>query len=188
MPQSTSVIRDFVIRSLLAFAGCLLVGIFFFQADIFDPIAVPFRFISNGILGSVVFAALRSVPIRTSFIIFLLTAVVLIAVFTWPLELPFILTDGVLFIGIGLALYVVNRTTFVQMQPIRWARPLVFSSLLALINIAASILMMFYHRDFVLFSQPPFETISMGFLIGLGLGIGCEVGEMVTGRSSTARS
>ncbi|MCI0494273.1 hypothetical protein L0Z72_04635 [candidate division KSB1 bacterium] len=94
-----------------------------------------------------------------------------------PHSIKFIIRDVILFIALGVSIYIFNRFIFDKLSQLEFGKFLTFGSLILIGGIVATVILAIIFR--VNFIPAVLENASMGILLGLGLGLGLEISEMI---------
>ena len=174
--QTSSVLKKAVIIFLCGFLGSLIIGLIFLGIRIIITTDPAFQFISYGISGSVIFALLnysskRNFILGTLF--FLALEMVLIKIHS---ELIFARIAYFLVIVFSIYLY---HTFFYKSTPqLKYIRIFALAGIVAIINVLLSaiggLVMEAENLKAIIEGQSFF-----GLLIGLGLGVGIETGDLI---------
>jgi hypothetical protein len=179
MESETQDIKNFFQIVIVGTLSCIILGYLFFQSNVFQLTHSAFGFILFGLMGSTTFAVLRSSSVSKAAAT-LLILVVLNEVLTKPPEWHFIVRDVLFALSIGTSVFVFHRMFYKQLSVIRMARPLILGSLIAVSATLVTVVLLLVLSAFsTTFRADPMHSItvnlSIGFLIGIGMGIGFEL-------------
>lgn len=174
-------------RSIIStvFAGSLctiILGFIFFQFRIFNVHHPLFQFVAYGIVGSVAFALFLQRSYRDA-VFALILLFVLIVIVAGIYRFTLLVTHSFFFLAMVFSILFFERHFYGKMVNIKIARPIVLAGIVAVTFVLASTILrlLFYPSEgqFHFFSNMP-----IGFLIGLGLGIGFEVSKFLYSRQA----
>lgn len=165
---------------MFTFTGTLtsvLIGITFFGLEVFQPQSPFFQFLVYGIIGSISFILFKLNRYRDA--LFILSLLFLFEILWLGSKFP--ITHLLYYLSITSGLFIFYKYFFVQTQTIKYARPLILASILALLFVVV-----FFALKLIYAPGSgkllPFKNMPVGFLIGIGLGIGIELAEHLHSR------
>lgn len=176
-------VKKFILTTVFAALGAVAVGFLFLRQNIFEFRLPAFVFLSEGLTGGIIFSTLRASSIRNSLaVVFLL--VLTHVVLNRPIFWVYALQDALFVVGLSAALFVFLRYFFERYCEQRVGRPLILSSLVA---IAYAFITGILDFTFLLsrgaptlnLAQAVYFILAQGFLLGIGLGVGIELSEIV---------
>jgi hypothetical protein len=177
MNDPSNLVKAVVIRFISAYLGCLLIGYIFFQDVIFIPQSSAFQFIFGGALGAIFLAFLQSVLLRSSCGIYIVLGILSMS-FTNPhLDSVSIVRDVLMLAALGYGVFLFWKNSLSDEKTV-WFRPLQLAGFLAVTNMAATYILLLYGNPGEMYVQALFYSLSLSFMIGLGLGIGTEAGNL----------
>lgn len=155
---------------------CLLIGLLFFGLKIFDTKLPLFEFFTFGIIGSVAFTLFNVKRYRDAIfaLIFLLFFnVIVVGMYTVSILITYLLY----FSCVILSVHIFTKYFYNQLANMKISRPIVLAGILAMLFVVATciqwILVASGNKQFYVLSNLP-----LGFLLGLGMGIGFEISEI----------
>ena len=181
--EHISDIKNFLVLAIFGLLGSLMMGFIFFRQNIFDPYSAAFQFVVYGFAGSIIFTALKLRSIRDS-ILFTAGLFLLNLVIFKTTSYYFILRDICFFSSLWLGIYIYVFRFKPRAKLIRKFRAFGLGVILALTMAFAGIIlllinMLIQHRSFSHFFSFILLFLKYGMLIGLGLGIGFDFGDVV---------
>jgi len=155
---------------------CTAVGASFFGSKIFN-IGLPFfQFISFGLVGSVAFPLFYFKRYRDAIYVLIMLFIINIIIANLT-KVSFLIIHLLYFSSVIAAIFLFSKYFFNQIANLKISRPLVLAAILALFFVLATALQwVVFARD-----DTPFYILGnlpIGFLVGLGLGIGFEISEI----------
>lgn len=163
---------------LMGIAGSLIIGIVFFGSRIFSVSMPPFQFVAGGIFGAATFALIYYNRVRdAAFILLLLVLVNFMVAGT-----RYFLTQLLFIAAIVMSAYIFASYFYRRLSGLPSARPLILAGLLAVGYLLVTIILKFVYA-------PPdarpdlLVNLPMGFLLGIGLGLGFETTDYFKRRS-----
>lgn len=164
-----------VISSILfGTVACVLLGFMFFGLNVFNPRSPLFQFLSFGIVGSVSFALFRANRLRDAIFANVLFFLILFI----ASGNRFFLTHLFYFAVVVFSVFAYSEWVYPKLQSLKLVRPLTLAGFFAICFLLVTlILTVLYHAKAM--HVLPFRNMPIGFLIGLGLGIGFEISEYV---------
>ena len=154
---------------------CMALGALFFGLKIFDKELPFFQIASFGLVGSLAFSLFYFKRYRdaTYVLIMLFIINIIIANLT---KVSFLIIHFLYFSSVIVAVFLFSKYFFIQIANMKISRPLVLASILALFFVMATGLQwVIFAKDGMPFY--PLGNLPIGFLIGLGLGIGFELSD-----------
>ncbi len=153
----------------------LFTGWVFFGTDIFSVRQPVFAFTSLGVTGSVFLSLLLVRRFRDaiflSILLFLLNLLIS--------HSRFLVTQFFFFGGCILAVTLYWARIYGNGRSWRWMRPLSLSALFAVISVINTVVLGLIYRGNI---SHPLINVPVSFLVGLGLGLGFEVGDELVQR------
>lgn len=185
-------LKNFIITAVCGFVVCLIVGILFFRGAVFILSSNKFIYTAYGILGGLVFAAMFYRNTRDSLIV-LAVLFILNIIIIHSHYISFIIRDVVAFSSLWLSIYIYKNWFYNSSEKYKYLRAFGFGIITALIFFVAGI--------FLLYINVPLERISVelcmqvslfylqsGMLIGLGLGLGFDLAELIISKTGTPQA
>lgn len=183
MEIKKSFIVDFAASTILSFLGCIVIGYLFFQDKIFLPYAWTFQFVIAGLIGALLMAYITN---RNSkqLLFFVLVVFIYLVLFEKTFRFWFVLKDVFfnfsIFLSIKLYLTFIIKNKSLQF----FLRTFGLSFIYALVNVLVGLLFVELH---IIFESSEFGYIwglififaQSGALIGLGLGLGFDLWELI---------
>ena len=161
---------------------CILTGITFFGLEVFETKSPFFQFLVYGIIGSISFIFFKLKRYRDA--LFILILLFLFDILWIGSKFP--ITHLIYYLSVISGLFIFSKYFFIQTVTIKYARPLILASILALLFVVG-----FFTLKLIYASGQgkllPFKNMPVGFLIGLGLGIGVELSEYLLSRSEALK-
>lgn len=159
---------------LFGTAASILSGFVFFGTNVFNLRSPLFQFLSFGVVGSVSFALFRANRLRDVIfanVLFFLTLFI-------ASGNRFFLTRLFYFAVVVFSVFAYSEWVYPKLQSLKLVRPLILAGFFAICFLLVTlILTVLYHTKAM--HVLPFRNMPIGFLIGLGLGIGFEISEYV---------
>ena len=175
LQKKYSIEKTIFVTVIFGTAFCTFIGLLFFGLDVFNTKHVAFQFLAYGIAGSISFAMFRQKRFRD--LIFLLLLLFLLNLVIVDISEPsFVITHLIFFAAVVFGIYLFAKYFYSKLENLRIARLLILASILSVMFVAATTLLWFIFSAGE--SQTSFlRNLPLGFLIGLGLGVGFEVAE-----------
>ena len=186
-PMYEQKVKQFVLTTVFAALGAVAVGFLFLRQNIFEVRLPAFVFLSGGLTDGIIFSTLRVASIRNSLaIVFLI--VLAHVVLNRPIFWVYALRDALFVLGLSAALFVFLRYFFEHYRGQRVGRPLILSSLVAIaytfVTVILDLAFLFSGGAPTLnLAQAVYFNLAQGFLLGIGLGAGIELSEVLKPRS-----
>lgn len=159
---------------------CMALGTLFFGLQIFNKELPFFQIAAFGLVGSVAFSLFYFRKYRDAIyvLIMLFIANIIIGNLT---RISFLVIHLLYFSSVIIAVFLFSKYFFIQIVNMKISRPLVLASILALFFVVATGL------QWVIFAKHgtpfyPLGNLPIGFLIGLGMGVGFEISEYLYSR------
>lgn len=173
--MNRKVLITVIIFTIIGTISCLLLGITFFGLEVFDIKSPFFQFVVFGLIGSISFILFKLKRYRDT--LFILALLLLFEILWLGSKYPITHTLG--YLSVVISTYIYTKYFFNKIQGVKYARPLILASLFAIFFVIVTFALNFIYQA----SQGnlfPFKNMPVGFLIGLGLGIGIELSEYLT--------
>jgi len=172
-----------IIFTILCGSLCtIILGFIFFQFRIFNIHDPLFQFLAYGIVGSVAFALFLQRRYRDA-VFALILLFVLNVIVAGIYRFTLLVTHSFFFLAMVFSILFFERHFYGKMANIEIARPIVLAGIItiAFLLVSPILRLLFYSSEgqFHFFSNMP-----VGFLIGLGLGIGFEVSKFLYSRQA----
>lgn len=178
MDSHTILMKDVLVRFASGFLGCMLIGFIFFQFNIFDAKSWAFDFVRFGALTAIFFALLQSLTVRNAIAAYIVLSLINQAILPKPYEMSFSLFWNLLeHIVIGIAVYLFWRFSFSGKKN-KVIRPLMLAGYFMIAWAFISIMLRVYANWYEGLIHLIYRNIQHGLLMGLGLGVGIEVGNL----------
>lgn len=171
-----------VLRSCIALACCVALGMVFYGWHILQSTNHAFAFVMYGIMGSVFFFALRYTNRTTALALLFAMFIIQGGLVTRSLTNSFILRDIVFITTLGIAIYLFWANYYSRRSGIVFLHPVVLGALLAALNLLGMTLLRYIERIAPDSNLPEFlfwifPVVSADFLIGFGIGLGIVAGD-----------
>lgn len=171
------VIRKILIFTIISTILSTLIGLFFFGTEVFQSKSPFFQFIVVGFECSLSFVLFELNRYREA--IFILIIVFLFDYMWFGSKYP--VTHFIYFLSVVVCAFLYIKFFYRQAKMLKLYRPLVLSSLLGIMFVID------YYILLVIYGSGPgkllpFKNMPIGFLIGLGVGIGIETSEYLLDR------
>jgi hypothetical protein len=158
-----------------SYIGCLIIGYIFFQSQIFILNLVTFQFVTGGAMAVVFFNLLRFSSVRNALAGYFVICIFVKGFVVTSFAPDYLLRDVLYFAVIGFAVYLYWRYSY--KEKINWNNPFQLAGLFSVLNIIMTIILIIYgNASYKEFAGALTMNLSIGFLIGLGMGIGIEAG------------
>jgi hypothetical protein len=163
--------------------SCILLGILFFGFDVFNSKSPFFQFVAYGIIGSVSFILFNWKKYRDA--IFVLVLLYLFNILLFGTK--YLLTGLLYFLAVIAGSYIYSAYFFNQAKNIKTSRPLILAGIYAILFLIVTLLLVFIYEPTAgkLFA---IKNMPIGFLIGLGLGIGIELSDYIISQREMDKS
>lgn len=172
MSAKPNCIVEIVIRSLISFLCCIMIGYIFYPSQIFNRYASAFSVPVYGLIGSIFFYSIR-VNIKNAFAALLVLFVIDSAFITHATRLTYLLRDLFSIGALSAAIYIFYQYFYNKSQKERWLEPLILSALFTVFTLAAALISVIINKVFNLITlQWIYYIAKLYFLIGLGIGVG----------------
>ena len=171
-------IEEFIIRLFVAAAGSVLIGYLFYPSLVFNIHNLTFQFIMLGFMASAFYMLLVLISRRNAIAAYIVICLIAQAVLPKPFTIIYIIRDISFFMTTGFAVYYYWKYPFngkyaMITRPMQLAGYMVLSGVINIVMLA-SINNIWEH-----FGPNLYRMCSLLCLIGLGIGIGLEVGDKV---------
>lgn len=156
---------------------CVIVGLVFYQAQVFSPYHPAFQFVEIGLVGTLLFFCLRDLSWRTALALLLLAFVVNNGLVTNHFRKGTYAWDIGAFLSILLAVSLFYYRFFKNRNQKNLLNPLVLGLFLAATNLvcmgATGVIIGYASTMTILdYLRMLFTVVQYGFLVGLGIGVG----------------
>jgi hypothetical protein len=177
MNSQTRLVKEFLIQFAFAYLGCILIGLIFFQFNIFDSKSWAFDFMHFGALTAVFFALLQTTTIRNAAAAYVVLAIISQAIFPKPYDMPFSLFWNIFeHIIISVVVYLYWRFSFLDKN--KGIRPFLLAGYFMIAWALISIVLRVYTNWYDGLITLIYKNLQHGLIFGLGLGLGTEVGNL----------
>jgi len=182
--ESQKLTKNILIRFASAYSGCILIGLIFYQFNIFDSKSWGFDFIHYGALTAIFFALLQTTTIRNAGAVYVVLIIIGQAVFPKPYNAPFSLFWNISeYIVIGAAVYLFWRYSFLGKN--KGIRPFLLAGYFMIAWVLISAVLRIYTNWYDGFVVLIFKNAQHGLIFGFGLGAGIEVGDLLLKHDDT---
>lgn len=173
-------LKNFLYTIIFGFLFSIIIGVIFFQTNIFSYYSRSFVFISFGLTGAIIFAALKYRNLQDSILLAAILFIINFIIYSQH-SFKFALRDILEFTAIWLSMYLYKIWFIPKMEDKKYIRALGLGAIYAGINVLAGIVVMtlfilLYDLRIHVFPLL-FSYLQVGMLVGLGLGIGFDVVE-----------
>jgi hypothetical protein len=168
---------SFASTILLGSFCSILIGIGFFGLQIFNIQHPGFQFVSFAAICSLFYSMLKYFQIRNAIYVYILIAFLYDILLNFS-KIDFAIRDAFFLLCSGLAICLFFQFFEPKLAKLKFDKFLTFSSLFVLAYITATLILALIFSD-THFMQQLFTNISLGLLIGMGLGIGFELANNV---------
>ncbi len=165
----------FIIFTLSGLVLTLLTGYLFFGGEILNIRQPVFGFTAYGITGSFFFGLLMVRRFRDA----IFAIILLFALNLFLTHARFLVAQFLFFSTSIIAVLIYWARIYGNGRSWRWMRPLSLSGLFGVFYIGITVLLGIIYLGGV---SRPLSNLSVGFLIGLGLGLGFELGDWLVQR------
>jgi len=177
-----NIIQKILIFTIIGTITSTLTGLVFFGFEIFQLKSTFFQFIIVGLICSLSFILFKLKRYRDS--VFILIIIFLFEYMWVGSKYP--ITHFIYFLSVIICAFIYSKYFYIQSQQVKLSRPLILSSLMALIFVIDYYILLLIYE-----AGPgkllPFKNMPIGFLTGLGVGIGIEVSEYLIFRIESNR-
>jgi len=173
MIRNKAHLSGMAMKALLSAAGCIILGLVFLGTRVLDPTSPLFGFVVFGVVGGVSFALFDERKYRDAAYVLLLLYLILFLTQSTEIAIVYL----IYFVVVVTGTFLFVHFFFFRIDSLPIARPFVFAAILA-IGVAfgtAVQWLIFARSDGTSFSI--WRNIPLGFMIGLGLGLGVELAE-----------
>jgi hypothetical protein len=178
MESKRQILTKFIITVALGTVFCLIVGLCFFGLKVFVFNIPASQFLIVGLTGSIFYSLLKFRSVRDAILIMILLYLANILAFGSD---RFLLTRLLFFVGISGALFVFFRYFDDRIKELKFGKFLTVASLFTIMYVVCTIVLQ------AIYNSADFKTellynLDLGFLIGLGLGLGIEISNGINSR------
>jgi hypothetical protein len=178
-----------LVRTIVVAGSGVLLGFALYESQVFTPTMVAFQFTMSSVSAALVYATMRSTSIRNG----LATLLVWFVVLTWAIEEfnPWLLwLNSIYIIGIGVAILTYTHLIRELLFRFGFARIFLAGALLSIANGLIIVVLALITRRYGLQDAEKIWTLvvrncEFGALIGLAVGCGIEIAEIVMKRLSS---
>lgn len=182
METKSKIIFEAFIRFFLAYLGCIITGLIFFQLFIFNPESWAFDFIHFGALAALFYSMLYSMTQRNAIAAYFILTLISITLLPKPYDISFSLFWNILeHISIGIAVYLYWRFPITN-ERASGLRPFLLAGYLMFVWAIVSAALRIYTGWYEGFFLVVYKSLQHGLLLGLGLGAGIEAGNTLITR------
>ncbi len=192
METKKTFVTDFAASVLFSFLGSLFIGYLFFQEKIFSPYLWVFQFVVFGMIGALFLVYIYK-KLSKHMLFFLLIVFIHTIIFEKTFLFWFIIRDVFfifsLFLSVNLYLIFIEK----YKSLVLFLRAFGFSVIYAVINLLVGSLLIILHNIFSGFVygnswRGIFIYAQCGALIGLGLGLGFDLWEIIKKKDNEIKS
>jgi hypothetical protein len=184
MESQKQLIKNILIRFVSAYLGCILIGLIFYQLNIFDAKSWAFEFILYGAITAIFFALLQTTTIRNAGAVYVVLIIIGQAVFPKPYDATFSLFWNILeYVVIGVVVYIYWRYTF--SEGIKGIRPFLLAVYFMIAWVLISVVLRIYTNWYDGIAALIFSNARHGLIFGFGLGAGIETGDLLLKQDNT---
>jgi hypothetical protein len=171
------------VRTVVCSLGCsVLVGFLLFGPAVFQTASIGFQLVSFGAFGALLIATIRVVSIQKFFAAVVLIGFLYEYVIT-PSGFAMILRDSFNLLGITGTIILFYRSIHKRLEELPLVRPLLVAAMLALNGVVVTLLLIVVRQIFygaiTFHGGIILQSLSMGFLLGFGLGTGDELNTLL---------
>ena len=178
MEGKQQILAKFIITVAMGTICCLIVGLCFFGLKVFvfkDPAS---QFLIVGLTGSIFYSLLKFRSVIDAILIMILLYLANLLIFGTA---RFLLTRLIFFIGVSGALFVFHRYFEDKIKELKFGKFLTVASLFTIMYFVCTIVLQIIYNS-ANFKTELLYNLDLGFLIGLGLGIGIELSNRINTR------
>lgn len=181
MESNTNSTIKFIILFLPAFVLCIIFSFIFYQPEVavFDFRSSVLQFILEGLLGIILFSCLETLSLRTALIIFILLSLFGQPYISLPADLSLYVRKLLFNAVTGISIYLYWLYSSGEKIIFR-NRPLLLAGYLGLAYLIADGGWHFIYN--AVFSKTILGFLNRGFISGLALGLGFEIGKYLLHR------
>jgi len=152
----------------------VLTGFIFFGRAVFFLKSPYFQFVSYGVVGSVSFALFNFKRYRDSVFV----SILLFLIFYFSSHSHHFITHFFYFLGAVFSVFIFSNWIYEKLKRMKYVRPLILAGIFSIFFVAGALILtvVYYSGTAKILS---FRNMPVGFLIGLGLGMGFELSELV---------
>lgn len=162
---------------------CLLVGLLIFGPAVFQYRSPLFQFVAFGLVGSLTFVCIATLPFPQNSIAHLLVFPALY----WITGSHYFLTQLFFYVSVVLAVTTFTLLIFERWQPVRYVRPFLLAACVAvLFVVSTSILSLIYGHQTPVSAMT--KNVQVGLLIGFGLGVGFDLAEFLAPQHKSSQA
>jgi hypothetical protein len=171
-------VQRIVVHSLISIVCSILIGLIFYQGNVFLRTHYAFQFITAGVIGSVFFNLLRFDNLRDA-VAGLFVMFIILSLLTQPSSITFVVRDIVYAASIGAAISLFYTNYFKRAKG-KVLTPVIIGMLLGGTNLVAIIILLVIGgHSLVTNAGSMLITVILGILIGFGIGTGILISEKV---------
>jgi len=170
-------LKSFILLMVFGVITCIIFGVIFFGVNVFNLKSPLFQFVSFGIIGSVSFALFQFDRYRDAAFVSILLFLIIFLVTGGR----FLFTHFLYFLGVVISILLFSTLIYQKLEHLKYIRPLVLSGIFSISFVVITlILALIYYPGIDKINL--FRNMPVGFLIGLGLGVGFELSEIIAPR------
>jgi hypothetical protein len=171
-------LTKFIITVVLGTVCCLIVGLCFFGLKVFVFNTPASQFLIVGLTGSIFYSLLKFRSVRDAILIMILLYLANLLIFG---SARLVLTRLFFFAGVSSVLFVFYRYFENRIKELKFGKFLTVASLFTIMYFVCTIVLQIIYNS-ANFKMELFYNLDLGFLIGLGLGIGIEFSNVINSR------
>ncbi len=181
-PNKKFDIKKFLYTVICGLIFSIIIGIIFFQTHVFNHHSPSFAFVTFGLVGAVVFAALSFRNIKDSILFTIMLLIINFTIYSGH-SFKFALRDILSFAAIWLSMYLYDIWFIPKVQNMRYIRALGLGVIFATCNVVAGVILILIF--IIIYDMRTqlipilFSYLQTGMLVGLGLGIGFDLAETI---------
>lgn len=178
MKSKRQIVTKFMITVVMGTICCLIVGLCFFGLKVFVFNNPASQYLIIGLTGSIFYAVLKFRNLRDAILIMILLYLANLLIFG---SARLLLTRLVFFAAVGIALYVFFHFFEAEMKGLKFGEFLIIASSFAVMYVIVTLILQIIYNS-TNFKMELLYNLDLGFLIGLGLGIGIELSNRINTR------
>jgi hypothetical protein len=188
MGKNKSTVTPIIITVILGTLGSLLIGLAISGTRIFNIHQVVFQYIGSAIIASVFYSMLTFSSRRNAFLILAMLFILFEAI-ERNFEFFYLLRNVLYFADIAAAVFIYSEFILPKIKELKFGKFLAFTSLYASFGAILGFILTLIHKNDTTFAEVVrrgYEDISFQFLIGLGIGLGLEIAQLITPPQATS--
>jgi hypothetical protein len=178
-----SPITPIIITIVLGTLVSILIGLLVSGIRIFNIYQLPFQYVASAIIASVFYAILQFSGRRDAFLV-LVMLFVLGEGLERNFEIQNIIKNLLYIASAGITVYIYSEIIMPKISGLKFGKFLTFASLFTLYGVLLYFVLFLVHRGERTLADAKkngVEYISFQFLVGLGIGLGLEIAQIVIG-------